>query len=307
MHYADVVVRGEPIIQRLLQEKRLPNSALIVPGGGFQGTRSGGMLCVFDALGLDRAFEAAYGVSSGAANIAYFLARQTLIGVSVYYTDLVDGRYANAFRQPIVDIDYLVYEIMAKRKRLPVELIKGSPTNFHVVGVDSRGESSFFRVGGKIDVLDALRLAMSFPFYTAGAFEWDGSKYYDGAMVEPIPFRRAVADGYRNILVLLNMPFAWEDAEDGFLLRAMKRSWVRTEDEALRARYFQRQVRYQEQLRDLLEGDIGDANITVIAPSISCSQVDFYTRRASLLRRSAEEGVQVAEEAFDVRLSLRLP
>lgn len=307
MNCADVVIRGKPIIQQLLKEQNLPSSALIVTGGGSQGIRTGGMLVGFEALGLSNAFKAAYGVSCGAANTAYFLSGQATLGASVYYQDLIDGRYASLLRWPIVDINYLVYEVIGDKKRLAAERIKWSPVNFRVVVTNNLGHPVFLQAGKDMSVFDALRLAMAIPFWAGGAYLWEDNKYYDGMMVEPLPFRRAIADGYTNLLVLLNMPIQWEDGEDGFLLRVAKWGWARKENEKLRDAYFRRQERYREQLRDLLEGKIESrVNISVIAPSCCCSPVDFYDRRALRLRRVAEEGLRIAEEVCGEKIHTRL-
>ncbi len=305
---AHVIVRGKPLLETLGErDKPCSRSALVVTGGGFQGVRTMGMLCGLEALGLSGAFGAGYGVSAGACNVAYFLAKQAVLAVSIYCRDLVDGRYASLTRWPIVDMDYLVYEVFGKRKVLNTRCLMQSSTKFLVGVTDRTGSSRVLAVREETAVLDAIRASISTLYWAGRGVRWQDQWYCDGMLSCPLPFRRALEDGHRNILVLLNMPIGWDDPSDGMFLRVVKRPWFKGMRSALRHAYFSRQRRYDNQLADLLYGELPpDANITVIAPSARCSRLPFYTRDARALRKGAEEGVAIVGEAFRKSLSVKL-
>lgn len=306
MNIADVVVRGKPFINNLINGS-IKNNALIITGGNLQGSRTAGMVCALEALGLAKSFDAAYGASCGAANIAYFLSGQALLGTSIYYQDVLDYRYTSLTRWPFVDMNYLVYEILARIKPLAVDKIKKSPTKFMIPITNKNGDAVFLTVEKDIPTLNALRLTMSIFIYAGSAISWDGEKYCDGWLSEPFPFRKALDEGHKNILVLLNMPFNWDDKDDNVLLRTLKWPIIRNESKNFRRAYFSRQKRYKEQLQDLCAGIIPkDANITIIAPSANCAKLPFYTRNASLIKKCAEEGVSIIGEVFNKKLSVEL-
>ena len=303
---AHVIVRGKSLLE-MLEHKLCPRSALIVTGGGFQGIRTMGMLCGLKALGFSGTFGAGYGVSSGACNIAFFLARQAVLAASIYYLDLVDGRYASLTRWPVVDMDYLVYEVFGRYKVLDTQDLIQSPTKFLVGVTDETGSSRVIAIQKEFFVLDAIRASMSILFWAGRGVRWQDQWYSDGMLSCPLPFRRALDDGYRNILVLLNMPIGWRDPPDGIFSRVVKRLWFKNMSSTLRRAYFSRQKCYADQLKDLLRGKLpSDANITVIAPSTRCLKLPFYTRDAQALKKGAEEGIAIIGEVFRKPLAVKL-
>lgn len=306
MIFADIIVRGKPVIKNLMNGSSR-NTTLIVTGGSSKGSRAAGMVCAMEALGLTESFEAAYGVSSGLASIIYFLAGQALLGTSIYYEDITDNRYASFARWPFIDMDYLVNEVIAKNKPLAVDKIKNSPTKIKFPVTDSNGKPTFFTLEKDVPTFKALRLATSIFLYAGDGASWNGKMYFDGYLSEPIPFRKAIEDGHKDIIVLLNMPFNWDDKDDNLLLKCIKWPFMQNKDKNFRYTYFSRQKRYKEQLNDLCIGKIPkDVNITIIAPSSACCNVPFYTRSKSLIRRSVSEGILIIEEAFSKKVSVKL-
>lgn len=303
---AHVIVRGKPLLEAL-ENKPCLQTALVVTGGGFQGIRTMGMLCGLEAFGLSGTFGAGYGVSAGACNIAYFLAEQTVLAASVYYRDLIGDQYVSPTRWPLADLDYVVYKVFGKKKALDTRRLVQSPTKFLVGVTDATGNGRVLAVKEEFAVLDAIRAATSTLFYGGRGVQWQGQWYCDGMFSCPLPFRQALADGYRNILVLLNMPITWRDPPDNVFLRTVKQLWFRGMSPALRHAYFSRQKRYTDQLTDLFYGELPpDINITVIAPSAKCSKLTFYTRDAKVLRKGAEEGIAIVSEAFRKSLAVKL-
>jgi len=120
--------------------------ALVIEGGGMRGCVTGGMVCAIDYLGLRDCVDVVYGSSAGSIIGAYFVTGQLpWFGPEVYYDQLTTagksfidtGRLLRALGigllnpklikdvitrrnagKPILDLDYLLEEIMQKRKPL---------------------------------------------------------------------------------------------------------------------------------------------------------------------------------------------
>ncbi len=303
--FAEIISRGKPLVP-LLQMKKNEKIALVVPGGTFQGTRTAGMMCALEKLSFSDYFHAAYGVSCGAANIAYFLTQQSLLGASIYYQDVLDNRYLG-LRWPPIDTNYLVYEVIGKHKKLDCKAIKNHNTIFKIPFTNDKGRSITITIEKDLPTLDALRIGMSMGFYAGNGIQWNGSRFFDGMMSNPIPFRDAIQDGYKNLLVMLNMPLNWDDKNDNILLRLVKFPWIIKHEKEFKHTYFSRQQKYKNQLRELYEGDLpSDVNVTIIAPSKNCIGLPLYTRNSALLRRGVEEGVKIIEEVVNMELDINL-
>ncbi len=307
MEFTDVIVRGKPFLSNLL-DGRLEDTALVVAGGGFQGVWSGGVLMVMQELGLSRAFKAAYGVSSGSSNVALFLAGQTRLGAPIYYQDLVDHRYCSFWRWPPVNIAYLVDEIFGKAKPLNTEAIITSGTVFKIPIVDTDGDVHFLTVGDGYSVLEALKFGMSFFPYSRAPLPWKNMWYFDGRMAEPLPFRKALADGSKNILVLINQSVHMVVHDEGLFSRAFKWPFLRRQSSGFRRVYQARHRKYQEQLADLIGGELPhDANITIIAPHQQHPTIPFYTRNSLAIRELCLLGIAAGQQVFGRTVKVTLP
>lgn len=214
--FANVFTRGESVFEKLIRGS-CPKSALVVTGGMFRGVRSVGMLCSLGALRFNTAFDGAYGVSAGIGNIMYFLCDQAPLGASIYYQDLLDSKFLSFLRWPPVDISYLAYEVAGRKKRLLEDRLFACRTVLRAVVTERlSGRGRFLTVGTEIFPLDALNIGQSFIIWGNGSICHAGGWYSDGFISEPIPFRQVLADGYRNILILLNMPLSWHPPRTAF-------------------------------------------------------------------------------------------
>ena len=179
-------------------------TALIVEGGAMRGAWAAGVLAYLQERGR-RQFDFVYAASSGACSAAYFVADMWEPGLAIW-RDLACNvvRKSNFLRhKPIIDLAYLVDHVMRTRVPLSVAALQKAPTKFFIVLTDCHtGEPVYFRVSDD-RVFAALRATSSMPLATRGYDFVDGQPYADGGVADPIPLRRAIADGATDITVVL--------------------------------------------------------------------------------------------------------
>lgn len=187
---------------------------LVVEGGGMRGVLSGGALVAMEELGLTEAFDEVYGESAGAINGSYFVAGQAALGCRIYLEDIPNSRFIDPFRlHRVLDMDFLIDEVMAKAKPLDPTRVVASRSRLFVSltnAADGTGRIVDVREA-KAPLLRVLKASAAIiPLYNR-AVEVDGGWYVDGGISDPIPVRRAIGSGCTHILVLLTRPHWYRD------------------------------------------------------------------------------------------------
>jgi predicted patatin/cPLA2 family phospholipase len=179
-------------------------TALIVEGGAMRGAWAAGVLAYLQERGRQQ-FDLVYAASSGACSAAYFVADMWEPGL-VIWRELACNvvRKINLLhRKPIIDLAYLVDNVIRTRVPLSVAALQKAPTKFYIVLTDCyTGEPVYFHVEDD-RVFAALRATSSMPLGTRGYDFVDGKPYADGGVADPIPVRRAIQDGATDITVVL--------------------------------------------------------------------------------------------------------
>jgi predicted patatin/cPLA2 family phospholipase len=181
---------------------------LAVEGGGMRGVVSGGMLYALEDLGLTRAFDAVYGMSSGAINAAYFLLGESWLPLSIYYDDLTTKRFIDFARplraQSIMDLDYVFDEVIVRRKPLDLDGVLASDVPLHVgiTFVDKLQTVLVRDFTDPDDLRDALRATMWLPGAVQGTTTFRGDRALDGGVLTAHPYALAAADGCTHVLSL---------------------------------------------------------------------------------------------------------
>jgi predicted patatin/cPLA2 family phospholipase len=106
-------------------------------------------------------------------------------------------------RKPIIDLAYLVDEIIRQRVPLSVAALEQAPTQFYIVLTDCRTAAPVYFHAADERVFAALRATSSLALATRGFDYVDGQPYADGGVADPIPLRQAIQDGATDITVVL--------------------------------------------------------------------------------------------------------
>ena len=132
--------------------------ALCIEGGAMRGVVSAGMISAIEQLRLLSAFDLVIGSSAGAANGAYLVAGMGTFGSTIYYENINNRSFADIrralARRPVVDLDFLVRDVMVRQKPLDTTAILGSPIPLALCNA--------FGFGGSVASI-ALRVAPSVP------------------------------------------------------------------------------------------------------------------------------------------------
>ncbi len=196
--------------------KQFPDDArlcLAVEGGGMRGIVSAGMLIALFDLGLLDVFDSYVGVSAGALNLAYTLAGQGALGISVYFEDMTDKEIVDLLRfrsevHPMVDMRAL-YVRTVEDKRIDVVVLKKKYASSLYLAVTNvtTNEGELFslkEVGDQFE--EFLTAGALLPFVSGEPWMLNGSEYFDGGLHYIDPVEAAFELNSTHILVLNTQP-----------------------------------------------------------------------------------------------------
>ena len=183
--------------------------ALVLEGGGMRGVVSIGMASVFEERGYFDAFDSVHGSSAGACGGAYFVARQSSLGASIYYEDINNTEFIDLkrplFGRPIMNRAFLVDHVMQHVKPLAAELIVGAPGFLNVVVTSAdTGEGMVVNTFRSRDHLfDVLRATICLPVIAGRDSMIDGRRFVDGGLAQQIAIPSAIEAGATHVVALM--------------------------------------------------------------------------------------------------------
>lgn len=228
--------RNDEIKKGVLSELK---TGLVVQGGAMRGIYSMGVLMGLEEMGFACAFDHIVGSSAGAINGAYFLAQQSKIAVSIYLDDLSDKRFINFARlKKIVDIDYMVDDVVKKHKLLNVDKVRNSYTTLHTALTDYQTAQSVFFTNKdeKVDIFEAIRATSAMPILYNKKVRINGSDYIDGGLVDGIPLFKAIELGCTDIIVVLTRKPDFRRKAPNILIRLLEEPFLRRYPSILKKR-----------------------------------------------------------------------
>lgn len=178
--------------------------SLIVEGGALRGVFSTGLLDGF----LERRFnpfDFYIGVSSGASNIAAYLAEMPGRNAKIYLDYSLRPEFINYPRflrgGHLLDLDWL-WEITIREIRLDLQAIYSKRKNFIAVLTDVQTGRVYYKTTGPHDLERTLKASSAMPLVYRGFPEVDGRAYTDGGLSDPLPVNAAIAMGASKIMVV---------------------------------------------------------------------------------------------------------
>ena len=207
-------------------------TAVIDMGGGMRGIYAAGVLdrCMEE----DIRFDVCIGVSAGSANLASYLSHQAGRNYVFYTQYAMRKRYMSLWnfvrKGSYIDLDYVYGTLSNDGGENPYDYtaMEQNAASFLVVATNAlTGEPKYFQ---KEDMprnrYDPLKASCSIPFvnrpYTIG-----GVPYYDGALSDPIPVRKALSLGCERVVLILTRPRAFRRTarKDEFLARMIRKKY----------------------------------------------------------------------------------
>ena len=195
-------------------------TGLVDVGGGFRG--------IYAAAVLDRCleegirFDVCIGVSAGSANIVSFLAGQKGRNYRFYAEYGKRRQYASLLnfitKRSFLDLDYVYGTLSDAQGEDPVDeaAFMADLSELVVVATDARtgGAQYFTKADIRPDDYSILKASCAIPG-VCHPYEVDGVPYYDGALADPVPVRKALSMGCDQVVVLLTKPRDERRTSDG--------------------------------------------------------------------------------------------
>ncbi|MFA5421635.1 MAG: patatin family protein [Bacilli bacterium] len=178
--------------------------ALVLQGGAVRGAFTAGVLDVF--MENDLYFQYVVGVSAGALIALSYLSKQVGRSRSVVVDYMSDKRFVNPkflfTKKTLFNFDYLFGEMAEKILPFDFDTFEKSEIKM-VVGTTSclNGEPLYFVKGETSDFNKAIAASSSLPFFSAPV-SVESEPCMDGGLAAPIPFRKALDDGFDKIIVI---------------------------------------------------------------------------------------------------------
>jgi predicted patatin/cPLA2 family phospholipase len=244
--------------------------ALLIEGGGMRSVHSAGALTAFSDLGFSHDyFDFVFGSSAGACNSAYFLSGQTDMFWDMWSDTLLSKdfiNFTNMLRpnKPILDIDFIINEIMVKRHPLDIKKIINSRTRFYVPVTNCHtGKIEYFINDKEESFLEVIKASSAIPVLYNRTVMLNGSEYIDGSVNDSIPIKRAVEMGATEIYVILTRHDGYR--KNNTLIDNLVGSLL-NQYPKIREALMNRHINYNECL-DFLESLVDELNITIIRPA----------------------------------------
>lgn len=181
---------------------------LVLEGGTFRPIFSCGVMDALLAHGL--MFDYVIGVSAGITDGFSYISRQPERNLEVVRRYRNDPRYLGVgnYRKcgSLFGLDFVFGEI--PRTLLPYDwdAFRAYEGRIRVGVTNARTGLPEYLDGKQLDDDNTmLRATCAIPFYFP-AIEIDGTPYYDGGLTDPIPIRKALADGSEKNLIVLTQP-----------------------------------------------------------------------------------------------------
>lgn len=180
------------------------DTALVVEGGALRGVFSTGILDGFLEAHFNP-FDFYIGVSSGASNLAAYLAEMMGRNFKIYSDYSLRPEFINFARflrgGHLMDLDWL-WDITIREIRLDLPTIYSKQKPFIVAMTDVRTGQTCYRSTGDDDLEDVLKASSAMPVFYRNYPVIDGVPMTDGGAGDAIPVGEAIRQGAKKIMVI---------------------------------------------------------------------------------------------------------
>ena len=269
-------------------------TGIVDVGGGFRGIYAAG---VFDyCMDRDIWFDLVIGVSAGSANAASYLAGQRGRNYTFYTEYALRREYMGArnalTKLSYIDLDYVYGTLSRTDGECPLDYqaLMDNPAELLVVATNAlTGSTRYFDKSNiRQDAYDIFKASSAIPF-VCRPYQVDWMPYYDGALGDPVPVKKAFQCGCDRVVVILSRPADRRRApgRDGFLADRIQRRYPFAAQK-LRTRV----ARYNEGVA-LAKQYAAEGRALIVAPDDICG-LETLSRDTEALKRFYRKGYQDA-------------
>jgi len=269
---------------------------LVLEGGGLRGVYTAGVLDLF----LDMDFHAPYtvAVSAGACQAYSYISRQRGRNFKVSSDFIGDPRYLSfrslILKGEIFGMDFMFDEVPKKLIPFDFEAFDNSEQEFVIAATNCEtGAAEYFNKSDRHDMFLIGRASSSLPLLSK-IVKIDGIPYLDGGVIVPIPYEKALNDGYEKNIVILTQDSTYIRQHSQTIVRLM-RIWYRKYPKLAEV-YSKRAENYNKMIARISEQE-KKGNVFVIRPgkTVTVSRIE---RNKEKLKTFYEEGYEDAKRLW---------
>lgn len=223
-----------------MQKREKSMLGIIDIGGGLRGVYTSGIYDYLMDNGID--IEYCLGVSSGSANLITYVAGQKGRTKRFYTEYSFEKKYLGAGSYikngMLINLDYIYSEITNSTGKDPLdyEAIKNSSKQFHcVTTVAKTAQPRYFTKDDmQQDDYTLLKACCAMPVACRKPIKFKGERFYDGGVSDPIPFKKAFADGCDKLIICITLPIDYRKTPmPGFLVKLLLAGHSKVRDNIL--------------------------------------------------------------------------
>ncbi|MEJ6590088.1 MAG: patatin family protein [Crocinitomicaceae bacterium] len=271
---------------------------LIVEGGGFKTSFTGGVLDAFRSVSYNP-FDSYIGVSGGSIAISYFLSNKYGFFYKCMKALCQDERfikYSKAFSDGLMNLDFFYdiaetefpFDFDAACKELEVK-------DYFIVLTNSQDGSTHYLKPNRDNWIDMTIAASTVPMLTKGKHKVNGIHYSDGGISDPIPIRWAVENGATDIVLIRTTHFGFKPGI--FRPEYLMSKFIRASEKTITdVENFQNNIKASLDYIETLPGHI---KVEQIAPKIPLNTQIFTTSIKNVeldYRAGLEAGLNYIQE-----------
>jgi len=274
---------------------RTIDTALVVEGGALRGVFSTGLLDGFLEAGFNP-FDLFIGVSSGASNLAAFLAGMVGRNKQIYLDYSVRPAFIDFSRflrgGHLIDLDWL-WEITIREIRLDLATIYARTQPFIVVMTDVQTGAAVYRPTDARDLEQLLKASSAVPLLYRDYPRVEGRPMTDGGVTDAIPVGEAIRRGARRIMVIRSRhrDYVKRDSLSEYLIRWYVRAYPFLERAVAK-----RVRRYNDTVALIRRPPNGVAIVEICPPERF--RVSRLSQDLSVLQEGYDQGRAAATEAI---------
>ena len=211
-----------------------PSQALVIEGGANRASYATGAAASLQAAGFVP--DAVYGTSAGGALAAWYGAGQMELACRTW--DAVRDRELMSFRRAlfggyVFDLHKLYRHYYANVFGLDVAAIKKAPFPIRVTISDADTCETYYPDIREADEpLALVHAGAAIPILSDAPVLWNGRRCIDGGTTAPIPLQRAIDDGHKEIVCILNRAPGDRKPEAEWAIRLIARKFPALEQAA---------------------------------------------------------------------------
>lgn len=182
---------------------------VVAPGGGIRTAYNAGVMrAIHECWGLG-SVDRVVALSGSALNWTYAASGQVECFEPFWIELIASKKFIRPFRHPtgrgVMDIDFLVDEMVKRRYPLDLEALKRSPMRMDV-GVTHAvtAQATWFGVHDGLDFREVIRATCAPPYVFGKHVQLNGQPYCDGGVASPTGIERV--SGENRVLVVLTQP-----------------------------------------------------------------------------------------------------